>query len=69
MPNDNVIKLSLPGTFEDQLTEVLRSGAQTLLAKAVERWGGGVLVISSGLCIAECVALLFVRTTKAPAIS
>jgi transposase-like protein len=36
VPNDNVIKLSLPGTFEDQLTEVLRQGAQTLLAKAVE---------------------------------
>ena len=36
MSNDNVIKLSLPGTFEDQLTDVLRRGAQALLAKAVE---------------------------------
>ena len=36
MPNDNVIKLSLPGAFDDQLTEVLRNGARALLAKAVE---------------------------------
>ena len=36
MPNDNVIKLSLPGAFNDQLTEVLRNGARALLAKAVE---------------------------------
>ena len=43
MPNDNVIKLSLPGTFEDQLTEVLRQGAQTLLAKAVEAEVAGFL--------------------------
>ena len=43
MPNDNVIKLSLPGTFEDQLTEVLRHGAQALLAKAVEAEVAGFL--------------------------
>ena len=36
MPKDNVIKLSLPGAFNDQLTEVLRNGARALLAKAVE---------------------------------
>ena len=36
MPNDNVIKLIQPGTFEDQLTEVLRSGARALLTQAVE---------------------------------
>ena len=36
MSNDNVIKLSLPGTFEDQLTEVLRNGARALLARAIE---------------------------------
>jgi transposase-like protein len=34
--NDNVIKLSLPGSFDDQLTEVLRNGARALLAHAVE---------------------------------
>ena len=36
MPNDSVIKLIQPGTFNDQLTEVLRNGARTLLAQAVE---------------------------------
>lgn len=36
MPNDNVIKLSLPGTFEDQLTDILRNGARALIAQAVE---------------------------------
>lgn len=36
MSNDNVVRLSLPGAFEDQLTEVLRSGARALLAQAVE---------------------------------
>jgi len=34
--DDNVLKLSQPGTFSDPLTEVLRSGARTLLAHAVE---------------------------------
>ena len=36
MSIDNLIKLSLPGAFNDQLTEVLRNGARALLAKAVE---------------------------------
>ena len=36
MSDDNVIKLSQPGTFSDPLTEVLRSGARSLLAQAVE---------------------------------
>lgn len=36
MPDDSVIKLLQPGTFDDQLTEVLRNGARTLLAQAVE---------------------------------
>ena len=36
MPNDNVTKLNQPGAFDDPLTEVLRSGARTLLAQAVE---------------------------------
>lgn len=36
MPNDTVVKLIQPGTFEDQLTDVLRTGARALLAQAVE---------------------------------
>ena len=36
MPNDTVIKLIQPGTFNDQLTDVLRTGARALLAQAVE---------------------------------
>ena len=36
MPNDSVIKLIQPGTFDDQLTEVLRNGARTLLTQAIE---------------------------------
>ena len=36
MPNDSVIKLIQPGTFNDLLTEVLRNGARTLLTQAVE---------------------------------
>jgi putative transposase len=34
--NDNVSKLIQPGAFDDQLTEILRQGARTLLAQAVE---------------------------------
>jgi putative transposase len=34
--NDNVFKLIQPGAFGDQLTEILRQGARTLLAQAVE---------------------------------
>jgi transposase-like protein len=36
VPNDTVIKLIQPGTFSDQLTDVLRNGARALLAQAVE---------------------------------
>ena len=36
MSNDNVVRLIQPGSFDDQLTEVLRDGARDLLAKAVE---------------------------------
>ncbi len=36
MPDDTVIKLIQPGTFNDQLTDVLRNGARALLAQAVE---------------------------------
>ena len=36
MSNDNVFELIQPGAFDDQLTEILRQGARTLLAQAVE---------------------------------
>ncbi len=36
MTDTNVIKLAQPGTFADPLTEILRNGARTLLAQAVE---------------------------------
>lgn len=36
MPHDNVTRLIQPGTFDDQLTQVLRNGAKALLANAVE---------------------------------
>lgn len=36
MSNDSVFKLIQPGSFDDQLTEILRQGARTLLAQAVE---------------------------------
>jgi putative transposase len=36
VPKDTVIKLIQPGTFNDQLTDVLRNGARALLAQAVE---------------------------------
>ena len=36
MSNDSVVKLIQPGAFEDQLTEILRQGARSLLAQAVE---------------------------------
>jgi hypothetical protein len=32
----NVVKLLQPGSFADPLTEVLRNGARTLLAQAIE---------------------------------
>lgn len=34
MSKDNIIKLIQPGNVEDQLTEILRNGARTLLAEA-----------------------------------
>jgi len=34
--NDNVTQLIQPGAFDDQLSEILRRGARTLLAQAVE---------------------------------
>ena len=36
MTETNVFQLSQPGTFADQLTEVLRNGARALLSQAVE---------------------------------
>jgi putative transposase len=36
MSDDNVVPLIQPGSFSDPLTEVLRNGARSLLAKAVE---------------------------------
>ena len=36
MTDSNVIKLAQPGTFTDQLTEILRNGAYALLTQAVE---------------------------------
>jgi hypothetical protein len=36
VPNDTVIKLIQPGTFNDQFTDILRNGARALLAQAVE---------------------------------
>ena len=36
MSDANVVKLLQPGSFADPLTEVLRNGARTLLAQAVE---------------------------------
>jgi transposase-like protein len=34
--DDNVVKLIQPGAFDDQLAEILRQGARSLLAQAVE---------------------------------
>ena len=36
MSNDNIIHLIQPGNVDDQLTEILRNGARSLLAQAVE---------------------------------
>jgi len=41
--NDNVFKLIQPGAFDDQLTEILRQGARSLLAQAVEAEVAGFL--------------------------
>ena len=49
MPNDNVVSLIQPGTFEDQLTTVLRDGAKALLAKAVEAEVAEFLAKHAGL--------------------
>ena len=43
MTDNNVLKLSQPSTFSDPSTEVLRSGARSLLAQAVEAEVAGFL--------------------------
>ena len=43
MTETNVFPLVQPGTFADPLTEVLRAGARTLLAQAVESEVAGFL--------------------------
>jgi hypothetical protein len=47
--NDNVFKLSQPGCFDDPLTEILRQGARTLLAQAVEAEVADFLAQHAGL--------------------
>src|SRR4029077_11145102 len=47
--NDNVFKLIQPGAFEDQLTEIQRQGARTLLAQAVEAEVADFLAQDAGL--------------------
>ena len=49
MTDSSVFKLAQPGTFVDQLTEILRNGAQALLARAVEAEVAEFLVKHSGL--------------------
>ena len=43
MTDNNVLKLSQPAMFSDPLTEVLRSGARSLLVQAVEAAVAGFL--------------------------
>jgi hypothetical protein len=47
--NDNVFKLIQPGAFDDQLTAILRQGARTLLAQAVEAEVSDFLAEHAGL--------------------
>ena len=49
MSNDNVFKLVQPGAFDDQLTEILRQSARTLLAQAVEAELADFLAQHAGL--------------------
>ena len=49
MSNDNLAKLVQPGAFDDQLTEILRQGARTLLAQAVEAEVADFLAKNVGL--------------------
>ena len=49
MSDDTVLKLSQPSTFSDPLTEVLRSGARSLLARAVEAEVAGLPPMAVGI--------------------
>ena len=62
MEKDNVIELVQPGEFKDQLTEVLRQGAQALVLQAVEA-ARNVYFIGCGTSYHACVAgsVYFVR--------
>jgi putative transposase len=51
--NDNVNKLIQPVTFDDQLSEILRQGARTLLAQAVEAEVADFLVRHTDLKIED----------------
>ncbi len=53
MSNDTVVKLIQPGSFDDPLTEVLRNGARTLLAQAVEAEVAEFLAKHAGLKTGE----------------
>ena len=53
MSNDSVVKLIQPGTFVDQLTEILRNGAHALLSQAVEAEVAAFLAKHADLKTAE----------------
>ena len=53
MDEGKVIALVQPGEFEDLLTEVVRNGAQQLLAHAVEAEVATFLDLHSGFATAE----------------
>ena len=53
MSNDTVVKLIQPGTFSDQLTDILRQGAHALLAQAVEAEVAAFLARHADLKTAE----------------
>ncbi len=53
MSNDTVVKLTQPGNFSDQLTDILRNGAHALLAQAVEAEVGAFLCKHADLTTAE----------------
>jgi putative transposase len=47
--NDTVFKLVQPGAFDDQLTEILRQGARTLVPKSAEAEVADFLAKHAGL--------------------
>ena len=58
MTDTNVLKLSQPATFSDPLTEVLRSGARSLLAQAV---GAEVAGFLASLATSSASALALIK--------